>query len=84
MRIKVVIILKVKYTNFQSKEVQTEGEKNTNYIFRFGAEVWKTVPDKKEYQKVEQQTKALKCELRDYSCDKLSTVEHIKFKHSEK
>ena len=60
-------------------------KQRNNSVFKFGPEARKTVLKKDESKKVEHLSKALKCEICDYRCEKQSTLKkHINSKHTEK
>jgi hypothetical protein len=59
-------------------------KQRNNSVFKFGPEARKTVLKKDESKKVEQISKAVKCEICDYMCEKQSTLKkHINSKHTE-
>ena len=57
---------------------------NEDSVFKFGAEARKTVSDRIKSQEKEKSKKEFKCELCDYSFEKLATLQkHINSKHTE-
>ena len=60
------------------------GSNGHDSVFKFGAEARKTVSDQKKEKEEKKSAKYFKCEVCDYKCEKLVTLEnHISSKHTE-
>ena len=66
------------------KEKKSKLKERKDSVFKFGPEARKTVSDKYEPPKEKPSSKISKCNICDYSCEKLSTLKkHINSMHSK-